>query len=187
MKKCLYILLLPLQLLSQEVPNSVLFWNALQTHCGKAFEGTIVKGGKEGDGFVGEKLVMHVRSCTEDTIKIPFFVGEDASRTWIFTRGKNQLISLKHEHRHRDGSEDAISQYGGANPNTGLATIQFFPADQHTSKMLPKASTNIWWVTLDASVFTYNLRRLGTERVFSVVFDLTKEIKTSRVAWGAKD
>ena len=187
MKKLLFIILLPLHLLGQEAPNSVVFWNTLQGHCGKSYEGTIVNGGKEGDGFVGEKLVMHVRSCSENEIRIPFFVGEDASRTWVFTRSEQQLITLKHRHRHRDGSEDTISQYGGANSNTGLATIQFFPADQHTSNIIPNASTNIWWVTLDATTFTYNLRRLGTERVFTVKFDLTKEISNSRAPWGTKD
>ena len=67
MKKFLILLLLPLNMLAQEVPSSVQFWNTLKAHCGKAYEGTITEGGKEGDGFTGEKLVMHVRSC-EDNI-----------------------------------------------------------------------------------------------------------------------
>lgn len=183
----LILLLLPLQLIAQESTNSTLFWNDLNEHCGKSYEGEIIAGSKEGDGFTGEKLVMHIRSCEENTIRIPFFVGEDKSRTWVFTINEAKLIQLKHDHRHKDGSEDKITQYGGTNPNTGLADIQFFPADQHTSNLIPYASNNVWWVTLDKTSFTYNLRRIGTERLFSVKFDLTKEVETPSAPWGSKD
>ncbi|MFT4575696.1 MAG: hypothetical protein ACI9SI_000607 [Polaribacter sp.] len=187
MKKFLVLMLFSLQMIAQEVPNSVLFWNTLQSHCGKAYQGEIVAGGKEGDGFIGEKLVMHIRSCEENTIRIPFFVGEDKSRTWVFTKSENELISLKHDHRHKDGSEDEITQYGGANPNTGLANIQFFPADQQTASLISYASNNVWWVTIDKTTFTYNLRRVGTGRFFSVKFDLTKEIPTPSAPWGSEE
>lgn len=187
MKKLILLFLFPLHLIAQELPNSVSFWNTLKSHCGKAYQGKIIEGGKEGDGFTGEKLVMHIRSCEENTIRIPFFVGEDKSRTWVFTMSTDKLIQLKHDHRHKDGSEDKITQYGGANPNTGLADIQFFPADQHTSDLIGYASNNVWWVTIDETSFTYNLRRIGTDRFFSVKFDLTKEIKTPSAPWGSKD
>lgn len=188
MKKILILLLLfPLQLISQETPNSIKFWNTIKEHCGKAYEGVITEGGKAGDGFTGKKLVMHVRSCEENTIRIPFFVGEDKSRTWVFTIDKNNLIQLKHDHRHKDGTEDKITQYGGKNSNTGLANIQFFPADQKTSTLIPAASTNVWWITIDKTSFTYNLRRVGTGRIFSVKFDLTKEIKAPGKPWGIED
>ena len=55
---------------------------------------------------------MHVRKCTADTIRIPFHVGDDASRTWVVTRTTTGY-RLKHDHRHRDGSEDKLTQYGG--------------------------------------------------------------------------
>jgi hypothetical protein len=32
--------------------------------------------------------------------------------------------------------------------------------------------------------FSYNLRRLGTERYFSIKFDIQKEIKTPDAPWG---
>ena len=112
--------------MAQDVPKSMLFWNTLEQHCGKAYEGKIIAGGKEGDGFLGEKLVMHVRSCDESTIRIPFFVGEDKSRTWVFSMSDTKQIQLKHNHRHKDGSEDEITQYGGTNPNTGLRLIYSF-------------------------------------------------------------
>ncbi|MCH3883004.1 hypothetical protein [Tenacibaculum aquimarinum] len=187
MKKVLILFLLPLQLISQEVPNSVKFWNSIKEHCGKAYEGEIVAGGKEGDGFTGKKLVMHIRYCEENTLRIPFFVGEDKSRTWVFTKSTDNLITLKHDHRHKDGSEDKVTQYGGSSPNTGLANIQFFPADQETSDLISYASNNVWWVTIDKTSFTYNLRRISTNRFFSVKFDLTKEVDTPSAPWGSED
>ncbi len=187
MKKFLLFLLFPMSIVAQEVPNSVVFWNTLKNNCGKAYEGVITNGAKAGDGFTGKKLVMHVRSCEEGTIRIPFFVGDDKSRTWVFTINDENLITLKHDHRHKDGSEDKITQYGGSNPNTGLKDIQFFPADQETSSLIPYASNNVWWITINKTSFTYNLRRIGTDRFFSVEFDLTKEIKTPSAPWGSKD
>lgn len=161
------------------------FWNKLQTLCGKAFEGTLELPENDED-FGGKRLIMHVRSCEENVIKIPFFVGDDKSRTWVLTF-ENDRIELKHDHRHEDGSEDEITMYGGTTTNSGQATIQLFPADQHTKMLIPAASTNTWWITLDDNQFTYNLRRLGTERVFRVSFDLSKTIETPEAPWGWKD
>ncbi|MCM4166898.1 hypothetical protein KCTC52924_01753 [Arenibacter antarcticus] len=187
MRKLLFILLaVPLQIMAQEVPGSVQFWNTLENHCGKSYEGVITAGGKEGDGFTGEKLLMHVRACDENEIRIPFFVGDDKSRTWVLTRGDDNLILLKHDHRLKDGSEDTVTQYGGRSPNTGLADIQFFPADQFTSNLLEHASNNVWWFTVDDTSFTYNLRRIGTDRFFSVKFDLTKIVGTPAAPWGSE-
>ena len=187
MKKILILILFPLSIFSQEPLNSELFWNQLKSHCGKAYEGEIITGGKKGDGFTGEKLVIHIRSCKENIIRVPFFVGDDKSRTWVFAKSTGHLISLKHDHRHKDGTEDKITQYGGSSTNTGLANIQYFPADQQTSNLIPAASTNVWWVTIDKTSITYNLRRLGTARFFSVKFDLTKEIETPNAPWGNKN
>ncbi|WP_323756460.1 hypothetical protein [Roseivirga sp.] len=184
MKKLLILMLFPIQIMAQELPGSVTFWNTLQTHCGKSYEGEITAGGVEGDGFMGEKLVMHVRSCEDNTIRIPFFVGEDKSRTWVFTMTEDKLIRLKHDHRHEDGTEDEVTQYGGLSSNTGLDNIQFFPADQETSDLIPYASNNVWWVTVDDKSFTYNLKRIGSDRVFSVKFDLTKTVTTPSAPWG---
>ena len=114
-------------------------------------------------------------------------VGDDKSRTWVFTLNDAKLIQLKHDHRHTDGSEDKITQYGGTSANTGLDSIQFFPADQYTSNLIPYASNNVWWITLDATSFTYNLRRIGTDRLFSVKFDTTNQIETPSAPWGSED
>jgi len=188
MKKLLFILLVvPFHLMAQEAPGSVQFWETLKNHCGKSYQGQIASGGKEGDGFTGEKLIMHVRACNDNEIRIPFFVGDDKSRTWVLTMNADNLILLKHDHRLKDGSEDAVTQYGGLSPNTGLPGIQFFPADQFTADLIGYASNNVWWITLDETSFTYNLRRIGSDRLFSVKFDLTKEVKSPGAPWGSKD
>lgn len=171
--------------MAQGTIGYVEFWNKLKNHCGKAYEGQIVAGGKEGDGFTGEKLIMHVRSCEDNVIRMPFFVGEDKSRTWVLTLGEDNLILLKHDHRTPGGSDDEITQYGGRSTNTGLDSIQFFPADQYTSDLLSHASNNVWWITLDENFFSYNLRRIGSDRLFSVKFDLSTEIETPEAPWGS--
>ena len=165
--------------------ETIQFWNSLKELCGKAYEGSLELP-EDDKQFGGKKLVMHVRSCSKNIIKIPFFVGDDKSRTWVLTF-QNDRILLKHDHRHEDGSEDEITMYGGKTTNTGQASIQVFPADEETKKLIPAASSNVWWITLSAKEYTYNLRRLGTDRVFRVVFDLTKEVTIPEAPWGWKD
>ncbi len=167
--------------------GSLTFWANLKKHCGKSYQGEILAGGKEGDGFTGQKLVMHVKSCEYNRIRIPFNVGDNLSRTWVLTLDEKNLIQLKHDHRHQDGSEDQVTQYGGKASNTGFENLQMFPADQQTSDLIGYASGNVWWITLDQKTFTYSLRRMGTERVFSVSFNLEKPIETPPSPWGWKD
>lgn len=158
------------------------FWNTLQSHCGKAYQG-ILELPEEDEAFGGKKLVMHVRSCSDTEIKIPFFVGDDKSRTWILTY-ENDRIALKHDHRHEDGTEDDVNFYGGITTNSGKAGVQIFSADAYTQELIPGAATNVWWITIDDTTFTYNLRRLDTTRVFRVVIDITKPIETPDIPWG---
>lgn len=186
-KTILATILLSGVLSAQEKTESQKFWDNLQQYCGKSYEGTLEKGGREGDGFTGNRLVMQVLSCKENEIKIPFYVGDNKSRTWVLTKDENQLIKLKHDHRHEDGTEEKITQYGGQNPNHGFEKIQMFPADEETAQVVPYASTNIWWLTLDSEKFTYNLRNVGSSRVFSVSFDLENPIQFNEKPWGWKD
>ena len=69
------------------------FWDLLATHCGKAYEGKLVS--PESDPRFAGKLVMHVRSCEDGRLRIPFFVGEDLSRTWVLTSAFVQALVFK--------------------------------------------------------------------------------------------
>lgn len=171
-----------------------LFWAELQKLCGKAFEGSIVEDTTPSPDFTDKRLVMHVRSCQANRIRIPFFVGDDRSRTWVLTK-RGDRIQLKHDHRKTDGKPDAVTMYGGWSTNEGEAIRQFFPADQHTTTVVakpagdaPTAAANIWWFEhIPGQHFSYNLRRLGRGRLFSVKFDVTKEVEPPPAPWGWRD
>lgn len=170
------------------------FWKNMQQLCGKAFAGTVAVDTSNSPDFAGKALVMHVRSCEKDRIRIPFFVGDDRSRTWVLTRTKDRIL-LKHDHRHSDGKPDKVTMYGGVSTNAGEVTRQFFPADEETTKVVaapagtaPSAAANIWWIELvPGQHFSYNLRRLGGDRLFTVKFDTTKPIATPAPPWGWKE
>lgn len=161
------------------------FWNALQGLCGRAFAGQVTEAVPPDTVFARSRLVMHVRQCSADSIRIPFHVGEDRSRTWVITRTGTGL-RLKHDHRHQDGSEDQVTQYGGDARAPGSASAQEFPADAHTAELIPYARTNVWTVeVVPGERFVYALRREGTERRFRVIFDLTREVAAPPPPWGA--
>jgi hypothetical protein len=160
------------------------FWAAIQSHCGQSFQGEVVRiGGIDPENFAGD-LVMHVRECFPDEVRIPFHVADDHSRTWILTR-TDQGLRLKHDHRHEDGTEDELTQYGGDTARPGTATAQSFPVDQYTVDMLPEAATNVWTMEIVPNeYFVYQLVREGTDRVLRVRFDLTEEVPTPPTPWG---
>lgn len=162
--------------------NPQTFLDNLAKHCGKAYRGQITSDPVPAD-FENKELIMHVISCTEGQVKIPFYVGEDLSRTWIFTL-KDNRIELKHDHRLEDGTPDRDTFYGGTTNNTGWSHFQVFPADQETTDLIPEAASNTWWVTISEDTYTYNLKRIGREGTFTARFDLTQPIETDKKPWG---
>lgn len=163
------------------------FFASLKPLCGKAFEGRVVSTDAADAGFARERLVMHVRACTDDTVRIPFHVGENRSRTWVITRTATGL-RLKHDHRHKDGSEDKVTQYGGDTASPGTAERQDFPVDAFSIAMFErenlKASvTNVWALERTPEKFVYELRR--PNRFFRVEFDLAREVAPPPPPWGA--
>ncbi len=169
---------------SAQKKESEKFWERLSSLCGKSFEGEIKNGGKPEDGFSGKRLVMQMLSCENNQIKIPFYVGEDKSRTWIITRDNEGLLSLRHEHRKSDGVMDEITNYGGKSTNQGLEHLQIFPANTLTASMLPAAAANVWFLGLDEKSFSYSLQRMGQQRIFTVAFDLQTPIEFDDRPWG---
>lgn len=169
-------------------PQSV-FWTRLSELCGSAFAGRVVSTDAADARFAGQALVMHVRECTRDEVRVPFHVGEDRSRTWVITRIPGAL-RLKHDHRHEDGAEDVLSQYGGDTLGGGQPGRQEFPADDFSKELfrannIPASIENVWGVEITpGAMFAYELRRPG--RHFRVEFDLTAPIPAPPPPWGAE-
>ena len=161
------------------------FWASLQSLCGQAFGGEIVESEPPDSTLTGQPLVMHVRECAEEIIRVPFFIGENRSRTWIFSRTDTGL-RLKHEHRHEDGTEDAVTQYGGDTAEDGSGTRQQFAADNFTATLLPAAAANVWTVMImEGETFVYGMQRIGTDRAFRAEFDLDAPVEIPPPPWGA--
>lgn len=78
--------------------NVTKFRNQLKSLQGKTFEGQL-QNAPANDDFEGKRLIMHVLYSDDEKILIPFNVGDNRSRTWIFTR-KDGRIELQHDHRH---------------------------------------------------------------------------------------
>ncbi|MBP7482885.1 MAG: hypothetical protein KA788_10155 [Lacunisphaera sp.] len=177
--------LFPLAGFAAETRPQDLFWKNLSALCGTAFEGRVVEGTAPSDAaFREQRLVMHVRACGENEIRIPFFVGENRSRTWVITRTATGL-RLKHDHRHEDGTEDKVTQYGGDTAAAGTAQRQDFPADPFTAALIPAAATNIWTLMIEpGKTFGYGLRREAEGRRFRVEFDLAKPVANPPAPWG---
>lgn len=168
-------------------PEQESFWRALRGLCGQAFAGKVVESTSATDAaFAGQTLVMHVRACSETEIRIPFHVGANRSRTWVITRTATGL-RLKHDHRHEDGAEDKVTQYGGDTASAGTATQQDFPADAFTAELIPAARTNVWSLLLSpGKTFSYRLVREAEGRRFRVEFDLTRPVAAPPAPWGQR-
>ncbi len=168
-------------------PQDAFFAN-LSALCGQSFAGRVVTTDGADAAFASEQLVMHVRDCSADEIRIPFNVGENRSRTWVVTRTEAGL-RLKHDHRHEDGTEDALTQYGGDTIAAGTSERQEFPADEFSKTLfrannIPASVDNVWAIEArPGQLFAYELRR--PNRHFRVEFDTTRPIAAPPPSWGA--
>ena len=179
----------PLEVVEEDAQTR--FMAALAGHCGKAYAGRLVSTDAADADMAGRAMVVHFRECSAERMAIPFHVqGEDGtwdrSRTWLITRTATGL-RLKHDHRHADGSADAVTFYGGDTAETGSAGAQDFPVDAESIAMfrangLDKSVTNVWRVEVTATTYAYQLSREG--RLFRVEFDLTRPVTPPPAPWG---
>jgi hypothetical protein len=164
------------------------FFNSIAKLCGNAFEGKVVFDNDPSPTF-DNKLMMHVRICSSTQLQIPLHVGNDASRTWIISKTGSGL-SLKHDHRKEDGSDDPLTMYGGHTLDAGHVQVQSFPADQYSKELftrtgIPQSAGNTWQMSIYAEKLTYRMVREGRE--FRVDFDLTNPIEAPAAPWGYAD
>lgn len=165
------------------------FWADMQPLCGKAYEGEIVSQDAVDDDWRKERIVMHVRDCAADEIRIPLHVGENRSRTWVLTKDKAE-VTLRHDHRHEDGIEDDVSQYGGlSSPEMQSASRLSFPADDQTKAIFDAANIsvsndNIWAIEIQSAddIMAYEMKR--PNRFFRIEFDTTNPVTIPPDAWG---
>lgn len=155
------------------------FFERLRGLCGQTFTGQVVAGDAVDDAFRKAELVMTVARCDDHEIRIPFRVGEDRSRTWVITRLGEGRLRLKHDHRHADGVEDALSRYGGDTVEPGSEALQRFPVDAESKALFTRldravSNTNVWSLGLTGQAFTYELAR--PDRLFRVAFDITRPV-----------
>jgi hypothetical protein len=165
------------------------FFQAVSKHCGKAYTGKVTIDTSNSPSFANKKLIMHIRKCSKTQLQIPFHVGDDSSRTWLINKVDSGLL-LKHDHRHRDGSDDILTMYGGYTLTDGSLHSQSFPADDYSKQLfidnnIPQSVGNTWQLFISPDKFSYGLIRQGME--FRVDFDLTKPITLPRPPWGAND
>jgi hypothetical protein len=189
MKRIVFLALLLAACVSSpaQTPRDQFFAN-LYAMCGRAYEGRVVTTDAADAQFAGQRLVMHVRDCSADEIRVPFHVGENRSRTWVITR-TDAGLHLKHDHRHEDGSEDVLTQYGGDTLSERSAERQEFPADEFSKQIfrennIPASAENVWAMEVHPGrMFAYELRR--PNRHFRVEFDLTRPVPAPPPRWGA--
>ena len=155
--------------------------------CGEAFLGELTVNEPAGDdSWSTKRLVMHVRGCEENRLSIPLHVGDDRSRTWLLTLTE-EGVQLQHDHRHEDGTADAVTMYGGLGTEREGSAVHF-PADEETKKLfmeqgLEVSVDNVWTLELvPGERLSYILRRPG--RQFQVDFDLTAPIDPPPAPWG---
>ena len=183
------------------------FWQALSSHCGRAYDGRLASNDARDANFPQRRLVAHWAQCDEERIAIAFHAMHfgaadepvwDRSRTWIVTRqgtGVGTRFTLKHDHRHADGEADAVTFYGGTSADTGGVRDQDFPVDDESIALfsregLDASLTNVWRIEVDPAgmpeaAFAYQLtRRNDPTRLFRVEFDASAPVEPPPPAWG---
>ena len=166
------------------IPAQDTFLSELRMHCGKTYGGKLVSTDPQDSDMAGEAMTITV-NCAKNGVRIPFAVGDNRSRTWVISKTDTGL-RLKHQHNHKDGSEDKLSQYGGDTAAKGTGTRQEFPADGYSIALflqqgLDVSIDNVWAVEITPTIYAYELRR--PNRHFRVEFDVTKPLASPFVPW----
>ncbi|WP_298632783.1 hypothetical protein [uncultured Umboniibacter sp.] len=181
-RQTILLVLLTTSLLGCSIPNqhqptealspAEAFWQQLSLHCGMQYQGVMVSDDEVDADFARANMLARFEQCSASEIRVPFWVGDDKSRTWVFTR-QGETIEFRHEHRHSDGSFDEVTGYGGFGEPTDVNGQLDFPADEQTKAVfnatgLTVSLVNVWTVESSAEQFVYQLKR--PNRFFRVEF-----------------
>jgi hypothetical protein len=166
-----------------------LFWQDLQTLCGRAYPGRVVSTDPGDRQLAAARLVLHVFRCAPDSVRIAFHASQDASRVWLVARTAGGL-SFTHVHRNEEGTEEVRSGYGGDTLTPGSARRQLFPANARTRALfrredIAEAATNVWSLEIvPGEMLAYAIDRRG--RHLRIEFDLRRPVRPPGPAWGER-
>jgi len=172
--------------LSADEPSAeqLAFWDNLREHCGNAYEGELADATPYYQTFDADQIRIHFRNCTDDLTHISLHIDDNHSRNLLLTKEGGTLL-LKHDHRHPDGTEEEITQYGGFAPKPGLETRQIFWADEHTAEILPERSDNFWFIDImDDTTLAYGVHWPTHGNSIRMEFDISEPVEALPVPWG---
>ena len=168
-------------------PSAEYFERLTQLCDGQAYAGRLVSTDEADADFQGVEMTIGPATCSGLAVRVPFRVGEDRSRTWEITRTTDG-VRLKHDHRHRDGTEDVLTQYGGDSAGSVSVARHDFPADQETKDLFIRegiegSTQNTWSAEIEpGDLFAYQMSR--PNRLFRVEFDLSEPTTLPPPPWG---
>ncbi len=156
----------------------------LAHHCGEAFPGEALQFPDDDPDFATDPpVVMHIRECSPDEVRIPVVVGDNRSRTWIFTR-TGEGVDLRHDHRSEDGTPEANTFYGSFVAHPPVASEPPTP-NRHEFKTEAQGGSVAGWIVeiVPGERYAYGTRRDG-EWGYRFEFDLSDPVPPPPDPWG---
>ncbi len=161
------------------------FMANLAAVCGQAFEGEVLDAPDTDDAFnPGDHMIMHIRECAPDEIRVPVWMGDDASRTFVFTTHP-QGLDVRHDHRHSDGRPEPNTLYGAASAHPPIAE-EPPSATRMEFKRETEEGVRTGWIAEflpDEELFLYGTQRNGEWR-HHFEFDLSQTVDIPGDPWG---
>lgn len=159
------------------------FLARLGDRCGQAFEGVVVKAPETDAAFKpGNALVMHIRECRPQEVRVPIWMGTDASRTFVFTETPAGL-DVRHDHRRSDGRAEPNTYYGGLAAHPPVAQEPPSATRQEFKRIDDEGVNTGWVAVLEENRFVYGTQRDGEWR-HHFVFDLAQPVPVPGDPWG---
>ncbi|TVR53663.1 MAG: hypothetical protein EA421_10670 [Gemmatimonadales bacterium] len=164
-------------------PHDAFLANLSQA-CGQAFPGVVTSAPDTDPYFSpGAELVLEFRVCSPDEVSVPVWMGDNGSRTWVFTRTGGG-IDLRHDHRHPDGRSEPNTFYGSFVAQPPVATEAPSP-NRHEFKRITDEGMSTGWVVeiIPGERYTYGTQRDGEWR-HRFDFDLSQPVPSPGDPWG---